>query len=122
MLLLPSRSSTLVQAMLQLLSAIRRRWRRVQWRSRKRSARVFDEAAAPSICADDDDATEAAPRRRPPRVLAALRATARAPLAVASFIARSQASEDMEARGGRLRAAEIGDLMFSEAMRYAMYM
>ncbi|URE36036.1 hypothetical protein MUK42_06937 [Musa troglodytarum] len=95
--------------MLQLLSAVTRRLR---W-PKKRSARVFDEAALAPTPED------AAPARRPWGALATLLAIARAPLAVATCFACQ--AEDMEA-GGRLHAAEVGDLMVGEAMRFAIYL
>lgn len=95
--------------MLQLLSAVTRRLR---W-PKKRSARVFDEAA---LALTPEDAAAA---RRPWGALATLLAIARAPLAVATCFACQ--AEDMEA-GGRLHAAEVGDLMVGEAMRFAIYL
>ncbi|THU70528.1 hypothetical protein C4D60_Mb08t25950 [Musa balbisiana] len=102
--------------MLQLLSAMRRRLR---W-PRKRSARVFDEAALALALAPEDEAAAAAERRRPwGGGLAMLLALARAPLAAASCLACH--ADDMEARG-QLHAAELGDLMVGEAMRFAIYL
>ncbi|CAL9134021.1 unnamed protein product [Musa textilis] len=99
--------------MLQLLSAMRRRLR---W-PKKRSARVFDEAAL--ALAPEVDAA-AAERRRPwGGGLAMLLALARAPLAAASCLACH--ADDMEARG-QLHAVELGDLMVGEAMRFAIYL
>lgn len=95
--------------MLQLLSAVTRRLR---W-PKKRSARVFDEAA---LALTPEDAAAA---RRPWGALATLLAIARAPLAVATCFACQ--AEDIEA-GGRLHAAEVGDLMVGEAMRFAIYL
>ncbi|CAL9149093.1 unnamed protein product [Musa hybrid cultivar] len=100
--------------MLQLLSAMRRRLR---W-PKKRSARVFDEAAL--ALAPEVEAAAAAERRRPwGGGLAMLLALARAPLAAASCLACH--ADDMEARG-QLHAAELGDLMVGEAMRFAIYL
>ncbi|KAJ8472130.1 hypothetical protein OPV22_026473 [Ensete ventricosum] len=95
--------------MLQLLSAV---MRRLRW-PKKRNARVFDEAA---LALTPEDAAAA---RRPWGALATLLAIARAPLAVATCFACQ--AEDMEAGGG-LHAAEVGDLMVGEAMRFAIYL
>ncbi|KAJ8491119.1 hypothetical protein OPV22_012840 [Ensete ventricosum] len=98
--------------MLQLLSAMRRR---VRW-PKKRSARVFDEAAL-ALAPEVDAAAE---RRRPwGGGLAMLLALARAPLAAASCLACH--ADDMEARG-QLHAVEFGDLVVGEAMRFAIYL
>lgn len=92
-----------------LLAAMRRRL--PQWPGRRRSARVFDEEAA----------SASATRRRPwSEGLSALLAVVRAPLAAASCLA-SQADEFPDA-AGRLHAAELGDLVVGEAMRFAIYL
>ncbi|CAL9768192.1 unnamed protein product [Musa acuminata subsp. burmannicoides] len=103
--------------MLQLLSAMRRRL--LRW-PKKRSARVFDEAALALAPEVEAAAAAAAERRRPwGGGLAMLLALARAPLAAASCLACH--ADDMEARG-QLHAAELGDLMVGEAMRFAIYL
>ncbi|WOL12068.1 hypothetical protein Cni_G20833 [Canna indica] len=97
--------------MLQLLSAMRRRLR---W-PKKRSARVFDEVSL-SLTPEEEAAAAA---RRPWGGLPMLLAIARAPLAAVSCLACQV--EEMEA-GGHLHAAELGDLMVGEAMRFAIYL
>ncbi|URD92231.1 hypothetical protein MUK42_01010 [Musa troglodytarum] len=100
------------EAMLQLLSAMRRRLR---WPKKRRSARVFDEVALARAGTPED----AGAARRPWGGLTMLLAIARAPLAAASCLVCQ--AEEMDA-GGRLHAADMGDLMVGEAMRFAIYL
>lgn len=111
--------------MLHLLAAMSRRLPR--WPRRRLTARVFDEAALALNAPEEEAAAAASPnaarrgRWRWSGGLAALLAVARAaPLAAASCLA-CRADDEADA-AGRLHAAELGDLVVCEAMRFVIYL
>lgn len=113
--------------MLHLLAAMSRSLPR--WPRRRLTARVFDEAALALNGPEEEAAAAAsanAARRHRRRWrwsggLAALLAVARAaPLAAASCLACR--ADDEADTAGRLHAAELGDLVVGEAMRFVIYL
>ncbi|KAG6513329.1 hypothetical protein ZIOFF_023653 [Zingiber officinale] len=124
--LVSSSATAIATAMLHLLAAMRRRLPRWPRRRRRLTARVFDEAALALSAPEEEAAAAAASANAAGRRwswsggLEVLLAVARAaPLAAASCLACRADEADA---AGRRHAAELGDLVVGEAMRFVIYL